>query len=164
VRGAENGTPRAHFSGKTCVVSFELPPVERVVPHTAPMVLLDELVERSADHVTCRVLLRSDMPFMRAGRQRGAVCIEYMAQAAAAFAGLSSTGGKKKPNVGYVVGVRRMQLLRAELEAGRELMVTVLMTWRDVQTAAFDCKVEDSGELVATAELTVVDTGVQGAV
>jgi predicted hotdog family 3-hydroxylacyl-ACP dehydratase len=122
------------------------------------MVLLDEMVERTSDAIRCVIRLRPDMPFMRQGRQRAAVVIEYMAQAAAAFAGLSKTGNGK-PNVGYVVGVRRLSLPPTDLIAGTTLTVTARMTWQDVQTAAFECAITEGGETIAEAELTVVDTG-----
>lgn len=138
-------------------VSAKLPAVVDLVPHRPPMVLLDEVVEHTPKEITCRVRLRPDMPFMHAGKQRCVVCMEYMAQACAAFAGMPKQSEGSRPAIGYVVGVRRMTLARDYLAAGAELTVTACMTWRDVQTAAFRCEVLCGTESVARAELTVVD-------
>jgi len=156
-RGDRRWVPFSVTLWQALRVGSKLPAILDLIPHRPPIALLDEVVEYTPDQITCRVHLRPDMPFMHAGRQRCAVCMEYMAQACAAFAGMPKHGQAGQPAIGYVVGVRRMTLARDYLEAGIELTVTACMTWRDVQTAAFRCEVTSGGESVARAELTVVD-------
>ena len=64
------------------------PAIAEVLPHSAPMILLEEIVACGGASIRCRATIRSDSMFVAAGRVRAIVSLEYMAQAVAAFAGM----------------------------------------------------------------------------
>ena len=60
------------------------PSIEELVPHAAPMLALEELVEWREGFARVRMVIREDEQFLRDGRLDTIVTLEYMAQAVAA--------------------------------------------------------------------------------
>lgn len=143
-------------------VSF--PAMAELLPHAAPMVLLDSVEQADATRVECSVLLSERDPFMVQGRVRGVVCMEYMAQAVGAFVGLERRGRGLSPQIGYIVGVRSLTLHQAYLELGARLTVRATLTWSDLETATFEAKVECDGRPVAEGQISVYQPDEPGAV
>lgn len=125
------------------------------------MRLLDELCHYDTETATCRVSLTEDSSFMRDRRVAAVVAIEYLAQCVAAYATLHpsgsvpSAGRASKPRIGYLVGVRRLDLMAEYFVPGDELMVTVKHIWGGAEGAQFEGLVERAGAVVASATLTV---------
>ncbi len=132
-----------------------LPPLRQLVPHAPPMLLLDELVEWAPGRARCAVRLRPDSPFMEDGRVRALVSLEYMAQAAAACAGMEARGGEGAARGGLLLGTRELSLAVAHFRAGDELMVEAERVSADEQVTSFRCQVHRGQELVARAVLSV---------
>ena len=82
------------------------PPIEALVPHKPPMLLLDRVLSYSTDYVSCEVEIRVDSPFVRDGVVPAIVGLEYMAQCVAAFAGLSARHKGEAPRIGFLLGSR----------------------------------------------------------
>ena len=75
---------------------MSLPPIESLIPHRPPMLLVDEIVELSADAICCRKTFRDDEHFVQghypqnpivpgvilceATMQAGAVLLSHLAQ------------------------------------------------------------------------------------
>jgi predicted hotdog family 3-hydroxylacyl-ACP dehydratase len=140
------------------------PAMAELLPHTAPMVLLDSVEQADATCVECSVLLSDRDPFMVQGRVRGVVCLEYMAQAVGAFVGLERRGRGLRPQIGYIVGVRSLTLHQAYLQRGARLKVCATLTWSDVETATFDATVTCDEQLVAEGQISVYQPDNPGAV
>ena len=132
-----------------------LPPPTDVLPHQAPMILIDELLESSDDALTARVLLRDDSPFVQDGRVSSVVAVEYMAQTIAALAGLRKRARGEGVQRGYLLGCRELNLPIAELRTGDDLRVAVRETWTTEQLGHFECTVTRNGETVAAGVLSV---------
>ena len=119
------------------------PAIAEVLPHSAPMILLDEIVAFDGASIRCRATIRGDSIFVAAGRVRAVVSLEYMAQAAAAFAGMR----------GRAIGAREMTLEVDRFEIGDELLVDAEEVWGDERMSSFRCRVTRDGRCVAEAGL-----------
>lgn len=127
------------------------------------MLLLNGLVEASESHVTCRVVIGSDSTFAEHGRVPAVAAIEYMAQTVAVFAGLKARRNGEPPNVGYLLGTRELLLKADEFLAGDELLIEARHLFGEGQLGSFDCTVRRTGEVVASAILSVFHKGSEGA-
>ncbi len=129
------------------------PAIAEVLPHSAPMILLDEIVAYGGTGIRCRATIRSDSPFVAAGRVRAIVSLEYMAQAVAAFAGMRGRTAGAPPRIGYVIGAREMTLEVDQFAIGDELLVDAEEVWGDERMSSFRCRVVRDGRCVAEASL-----------
>jgi predicted hotdog family 3-hydroxylacyl-ACP dehydratase len=133
----------------------QFPPIDALVPHRAPMILLDAVEDEIPEGVICRVTLREDSPFMENGVQPAVCAIEYMAQCVAVYAGLKARKGGDPVKIGYLIGARTVALHVERFDLGDTLLVRVIRVWGDSALGTFDATVERAGEVVATASLNV---------
>ena len=131
------------------------PPVRELLPHTDPMVLVDEVVDAGPEFARCRVRIGEASPFCAAGLVPAAVAIEYMAQTVGAYAGLRARSAGLPVRIGYLLGTRDLALEVDGFAAGEELIVEAREVWSDLPLAAFACRVERAGVVVASATLNV---------
>jgi predicted hotdog family 3-hydroxylacyl-ACP dehydratase len=131
------------------------PPLEELLPHRPPMILLDWLVEWAPRRARCAVTLRPDSPFMENGRVRAVVAVEYMAQAIAACAGMEARQEGRPPGAGFLVGARDLELAVDHLSAGDALEVEAEYLQGNEQLASFRCRVRRGGRPVAAAVINV---------
>jgi predicted hotdog family 3-hydroxylacyl-ACP dehydratase len=131
------------------------PPIASVLPHEPPLVLLDEIVDLDEERIEAKVTIASDSMFLRDGKVRGIVCLEYMAQAVAAFAGIRRQSAGEAPKIGYIIGVPSMELEVDNFKIGDELQVHAKHIWGEGELGRFDCRVERGQKQVARASLSV---------
>lgn len=145
-----------------------LPSIDALIPHQPPMRLLDELCSYDDKSTSSRVRLTEASPFMREGRVAAVVALEYMAQCVAAHATLHPNAAENastdllegsielpRPRIGYLVGVRRLDLMVEHFEIGDELLVTVSHVWGGSEGAQFLGQVERNNVVAASATMTV---------
>jgi predicted hotdog family 3-hydroxylacyl-ACP dehydratase len=132
-----------------------LPPIAELLPHSAPMILLDEVVAFDGVRIRCRATIRRDSMFVSEGRVRAVVALEYMAQAVAAFAGMRGRAAGAAPRIGYVIGTRELTLEADHYVVGDELVIDAEEVWDDERMASFRCRVSRDGRCVAEAGLNV---------
>ena len=132
------------------------PPIEAILPHRAPMILLDQVEEDSPDSIACSVTLHAESPFAEGASVPAVVATEYMAQCVAAFAGLNSFRRGDSIRIGYLIGARTIEFSVDRLPFDRRLLVRAKRTWGDDALGRFDCCVELDGERVVSAVLTVI--------
>jgi predicted hotdog family 3-hydroxylacyl-ACP dehydratase len=130
-------------------------PVEDVVPHSGRMVLLDRLTTVEEGRLTAEVVLRADSMFVRNGKARGIVTVEYMAQAVAAYVGTLSCMKKEPVEIGYLIGIREMKIAVDHVEAGDVLEIEVQHVFGNDQLGSFKTTTTRNGEMIADATLTV---------
>lgn len=131
------------------------PSIEALLPHRAPMILLDEVHDVAAESIICKVILRASSPFVENGRVPAIVGLEYMAQCVAAFAGLQAFRQGRPVRVGYLIGARLVEFSVDAFEVGEELDVRATRVWGDDALGNFECSVDSIGRRVAAAVLTV---------
>lgn len=116
--------------------------------------LIDEVLASDQDTITCSARVAPGNPYASAGKIRGVVCLEYMAQAIAAFSG-SKTGAARRPRIGYLIAATQLALLAEAIYEGDSLRIEARRVWGDTALGKFDCSVSRGGELLASASLSV---------
>lgn len=114
------------------------PPIAELVPHRPPMLLVERIVCCDDRSIRCAVEVRPGSPFTQGGRARSVVALEYMAQAAAAWAGWHARSRGEPPRPGLLAHVRRMELATPALEVGRHLIVDVAHTGGEARFRTFE--------------------------
>ena len=132
------------------------PPVELLLPHSHPMILVDRLLTAEDDSVTAEVRLRPDSPLVGPdGRVSALVSIEYMAQTIGLLTGYESFRRHLPVQVGYLLGARDLSLSTDHFSAGDTLTVEVTRIFGEDELGAFHCRVLKDGETAAEATLNV---------
>jgi predicted hotdog family 3-hydroxylacyl-ACP dehydratase len=132
-------------------------PVENVVPHKGAMCLLRNVISHCAEETVCDVLISRDSMFFSNEGVGSWVGLEYMAQAVAAHAGMSSLKDGSVPRIGFLLGSRKVNLEVPYFECGSTLRIKVQPIWGEGELFSFRCEIQKQGEptLVARAELNV---------
>lgn len=132
-----------------------LPTPAELLPHTAPMVLVDEVTEVSDKRAVCRLTLRPDSMFVEDGRVPGLVCIEYMAQAIGAYVGNKSRERGEPIRIGFLLGTRELSLEVDHFDVGDELTLMAEHLFGEDTLGSFRCTVARGGRTVASAVINV---------
>ena len=137
------------------------PPIEEVVPHRPPMLLIDRVCAHGDDMTVSTVAIRPDSPFVATGADGrlgvpAVVGIEYMAQTVAAYAGLSARKEKRAPRIGFLLGCRELNLETDAFAVGEVLTIEVRRVFGENDLGSFSCKITGAdGRTLASGSLTV---------
>ncbi len=133
-------------------------PSAPLVPHRAPLLLIDSVLAADAEH--CTTLTRVDPGAWYAdpgGAMPGWFGLELMAQTVAAYSGSRQQG--QAPRFGYLAGVREYLCAEPSFAAGDLLEVTARLTYADpLGLSAFACELRREGALLASATLKVFES------
>ena len=131
-------------------------PVETLVPHGGPMVLLDEFVSAGEGEVTTAVRVSEDSLFYdpRQGAVPAWVGVEYMAQTISLYAGLQAKQAREPIRIGLLLGTRRYDVTVGHFRLGDRLLIHAREEWRDDAIAVFACRIE-TDRCLAEASLNV---------
>ena len=112
------------------------------LPHAAPMVLLETVIEVTAETARCSVNVSKDSvlaPFLNV---RGALpawyALELIAQTVGVWSGWHGAQSGEPPQVGMLLGGRALKCSVPEFAAGSELFISVSMVLRDEKLASFE--------------------------
>lgn len=130
-------------------------PIDRVLTHQPPMLLLDKVVGYDETALVASVTITESSLFLGPNGVPGHVAIEYMAQACGAYVGARALDAGEPVKIGFLLGTRLCRLLVPWYCVGDRLLVSVSIVFQDGQMAAFDCKIEIDDKLAADARLTV---------
>jgi len=124
-----------------------------IVPHRAPMLILDRVISYSENNLTAAVKINEDSYGFEKNAVPAWYGIEYMAQAIAAFNGLnfSKLG---QPEIGFLVGVRNFKTATARFAVGMELEIYIEPNFIVENSGSFVCAIKSGGEILAEATLT----------
>ena len=133
-------------------------PLDELLPHRPPMVLIDavESFDAEAKRLTARVTIGENQMFFDGQGVPNWVAIEYMAQTAAALVGYYDrhVAPGQPVRSGLLLGTRKLDLKLARFEAGKTYRIVAENAFSDSDGASFVCRIEDdTGETVATANL-----------
>lgn len=131
------------------------PDIADLVPHEPPMRLVERVVDWQGGSLEAVARVRDTSPFVEDGRLEPMALVEYMAQAAAALAGLQDRGGEPAVRSRYLVGLRDATFDGDAIPVGTELVLRARETGRTRELVHFDCEAEALGARVAHAELSV---------
>ncbi len=137
--------------------TMNFPPLEELMPHRRPMILLDRLVEAGETTAICEVDIRAGVPFSDATGVPSYVGIEYMAQTIAVFSGCQRRNKGEPIEVGFLLGTPRFTSYCAVFQFGTTLRVQVTHVWGEQQLARFECSIQNAqtGQLLQKADLSV---------
>ena len=129
--------------------------IEALLIHRPPMLLLDKVIGYNDAEVVASVTITESSRLLTPEGVPGHVAIEYMAQACGAYAGAMALDAGAPVKIGLLLGTRLCRVLVPWFRVGDRLFISASLVFHDEQLAAFDCKIEVDGELVADAQLKV---------
>ncbi|WP_049621074.1 3-hydroxylacyl-ACP dehydratase [Frateuria defendens] len=131
-------------------------PIEALLPHAGPAILLDALVEADAERVLCTRTVPHGGPLHDAdGHLPAWAGIELMAQAVAAWAGWQARREGRPVRLGFLLGTRHYRCDVDAFPAGTVLAVEAVRGFHDdAGMGVFHCRIDAPG-LHAEARLTV---------
>ncbi len=144
--------------------------VEELIPHSGPMVLLDEIIEYSEQHLVAEIKIEENCKFYQASKAGvpAWVGVEYMSQAIAALAGIFAKLQGRPIKLGFLLGTRKYNIFQTILKKEQIFRIEVKQLYKDESgLASFDCRIiqtnhsnessDDSVECVR-AKLNVFET------
>lgn len=139
-------------------------PMDKLLPHSPPMLLLDEAVAYSPTEIVAEVTIRPDHPLARPEGVAAHVGIELMAQACGAHVGALAQEIGAPVRVGFLLGTRNY---RAEVDwfrFGDRLRILARSIFMEDGMGVYDCRIERDGVGLAEAQLTLFQPDDVGAV
>ncbi|MDU0353048.1 3-hydroxylacyl-ACP dehydratase [Paraglaciecola aquimarina] len=117
-------------------------PIEQVVPHGHPMILVDELISYTPSSASCSVEIRTDSNFYNSEKKSipAYVGLEYLAQTIAAYANALKVDEGGEVALGFLVSARNYVSNVAEFSLGTILTTTVTKLFKeDNGLSVFEC-------------------------
>ena len=132
--------------------------IEEVLPHEAPMILLDSLVSFEDESGTCSHKI-TESSLLYNEKLQGVpsyVGIEYMAQSIAAYANANEIKQGRSVEIGFLVSTRKYKCDHSVFTQGMNLIINVIQLYRDESgLSAFDCSISVDNNQIATARINV---------
>lgn len=131
--------------------------LDELVPHRAPMRLLDRMITVSDTDAVAETMVRANNPLFVAGRGLpGYAGIEMMAQAIAAIDGMKCKVSGLQPKIGFLLGCRRYSVSCSDFPEGIRLRILAKMVFTNGEMFNFECRIEDeAGGDIAQASMNV---------
>lgn len=130
-------------------------PIGALLPHAAPMILIDRIVGYDDQRIESEVLIGDRTAFLGPKGVPGYLGVEYIAQTIAALAGLRGRERGEPPRVGFLLGTRQLRCRRGWFRPGDLLRVSATVVFEDGEMGAFDGRIELDGETVMEGRLNV---------
>ncbi|WP_077535186.1 hotdog family protein [Pseudoalteromonas aliena] len=133
-------------------------PIEQVVPHDSPMILIESLLSYSEDEAQCGVTVTEHSPFFSPviNGVPSYVGIEYMAQSIAAYAGALANDGNKPVKIGFLIGTRKYQTYQPFFKKGSKLTINAHKLYQDESgLSVFECQIHDCETVLCQAKINV---------
>jgi predicted hotdog family 3-hydroxylacyl-ACP dehydratase len=130
-----------------------------LLPHSLPMLLVDELVSSDDDSAVVRVTIRDDYPFSGGGVGTW-IGLELMAQSAAVLSKLRNQQTSDKPSLGFLLGSRSFTAHIPEFSPGQEVLVEIRLDPESLgqSTVTASGAIRDSsGQLMCEGVLTLFE-------
>jgi len=135
---------------------MSLPPLETLLPHAAPMLLLDEAVACDAESARAAVTPTPEHLFATPQGIPAHVGIELMAQTCGLWAGALARRDGGTVRLGFLLGTRRFTARTDWFRFGERLEISARLVFRDQGMGVFECRIDDAaGDVLAEAQLNV---------
>ncbi len=133
--------------------------ITQVLPHQAPMILIDLLEYYDEDTCRCKVEINPASPFYDEFKHGVPSYIgsEYMAQAIAAFAGSHALDKQDDVQIGFLLGSRKYKTFQPYFKVNETLTITIKELYReDSGLRVFECEILSiKSEVLAQANINV---------
>lgn len=130
-------------------------PIEDLIPHRPPMILVDRMLAYLDGGAICEVTIRQDHVFMVAEGVPAYIGMELMAQTLAAMNGYQARIEGRPMDVGFLLGTPRLQSDIGYFKIGQRLRIEVRSVWGDDELRQFDCLIADAETEVVLQKATV---------
>jgi predicted hotdog family 3-hydroxylacyl-ACP dehydratase len=134
--------------------------VTGLLPHRAPMILLDHLVASDADSAAAEWRVPVVGPWVTDGRLDREAFLEVAAQTAAAGVGRERVRAGLEPVAGFLGGVRNLRVLR-DAATGDRIVARTAVTHRFERIVRVSFSIVRDEEILCDGELTL-SLGVEG--
>ena len=133
-------------------------PLEKVLPHRAPMILLSDYDPDSfsEEGVSASVTVTDGDVFYDAALEGvpASVALEYMAQTVACYVGLVQVRNGRDPRIGFVLGSRKIDITIPVFKKGARYGIRARLLFTDDAFASFETVITDvEGGVVASGIL-----------
>ena len=127
--------------------------IEQLVPITAPMLLLGEVLSYDELHIECRIHHHDQKAFVNHRAQRPAwVGLEYICQAILALQNIQRLCEGKAIKPGFIIGAKRVNFAKSFFELSESPIVRVEgKLAMDATLGVYDGEVVSAGESAVTA-------------
>ncbi|MCG9697841.1 hotdog family protein [Shewanella sp. Isolate11] len=132
--------------------------VAEVIPHRAPMILIDRLLAHQTDTLLTETHISTSSAYFDAQSQSvpNYVGIEYMAQSIAALAGVEAIAKQQAIKIGFLLGSRKLKLHIPAFALGESYQTRVSRLYQEESgLAVFDCQILHHDQIVAEANINV---------
>ena len=135
----------------------ELPPINKLLPHDNPMILVDRALEIGETSIHSQVDIDTHLMFFDQKTQTipAYVGIEFMAQSVAAWSGFQALTKGEQPPIGFLLGSRRYKAECDYFKQGQTLDIYAHQLMEDNGMAVFKAHIEYQGQTVAQCQLNV---------
>lgn len=132
-----------------------IPHLHQLLPHDAPMVLVDELIDVGEEHVHCQATISEHCIFFNPDSRTipGYVGIEFMAQSVAGWSGYHAWLQGEASPIGFLLGSRRYQTNCSAFKEGDVLDIYAERLMESNGMAVFSCRIECLGKELASSQL-----------
>ena len=135
--------------------------VSELVPHSATMSLLDEIVDSGEDWLKAKVVVSKDSLFVTEFGVPSWIGIEYMAQTVAAYDGMRRKQEGLDTVIGFLIGIRKYHCNTPQFAIGSELIVTANLDFQsDNGLGSFQCRIDSEpqeGNTIRNNSLPIVE-------
>lgn len=135
-------------------------PIEKVLPHVHPMILVNELVDYSDSTGSCLVNISPTSVFYDEKRDAVPACIgiEYLAQTIAAHASANKLDAGNTVKVGFLVSTKNYKASVSHFSNGDELVTHVSRIFKEPNgLGAFECSIKRGEQLLIEATINVFE-------
>lgn len=133
--------------------------IAELVPHAAPMILLDGVDSWTLSSAVASVTITPQSPFACDLGVPAYVGIEYMAQAISAQAGVTERLQNSPVQIGFLVGSRRYTCNVSHFPIGAKLSVEIIESLvSDTGLSVYECSIKGRSngcDILASASLNV---------
>ena len=131
--------------------------VERFLPHSKAMVLLDEIVDYAQNGIKTNSLIKKDNAFLNEkGEFELFQSIELMAQSVGVLRGFANEKDSNK--LGFLLSVRGLKIHKNAVKIGTKLSIEALESMRDESGfVLYACKVWENGTLLVEANISLLN-------
>lgn len=130
-----------------------------VIPHRAPMILIDRIEKYDTESACCSVTIKTDSPFYDEKQQGVASYIgnEYMAQSIAAFSGAHALDNGGEVTIGFLLGSRKYKTFQPYFRLDQTYKIAIIELYQEESgLSVFDCEITDQEKnILAKANINV---------
>lgn len=128
---------------------MSFPAITELIPHRPPMVLVDSVRKFDDNSIETSLLIRDELMFAQARGLPSWTAIEIMAQSISAYAGLKGRQRGEPPQIGYLLGSRRLQLPIEFFAPGKTLVIRASEHYMHEGLGQFHCEIDYDGHTIA---------------